>query len=486
MENGWTEQEKDKIIEQLRAENAELRRLVAQLQEEIRGLRQQNAVLLAKLNMNSSNSSKPPSSDGYRKPSPVSLREKSGKKPGAQKGHKGSGLSLPPEPDKVIKCIPSACEGCEGRDTCLSSIRDTRSVLDIQIQTVRHDYQQIERECPKYGKVLMGDFPVWVTADRQYGLGVRALALALTTDGAVSIERAHSLIQSLTGLKVSTGTIAKLLKDFPVIIRESVDKIREALLKEAVVNCDETGMRVEGKLHWLHNASTSKYTLQTMSNKRGAEGMSKGGFLPVFTGIIVSDCFSPYWKFPASGHGLCNAHLLRELKGLLENDEGQEWAEKLLRLLRYMKRARERAIEADKEVLNQSRIDYYERKFLELAQCGVVQNPLPERKPGQRGRVKRSKARALADRLIAHMKEYCLFLTDWRVPFDNNQAERDLRPAKTKQKISGCFRTIIGSEGFGDIRSFLSTAKKQGVAVFEAILHALHGTPLLALPALAN
>ena len=217
----------------------------------------------------------------------MSLREKSGKKPGGQKGHKGAGLEFPKDPDKTIPCLPSECEGCEKRNTCPSRVHDTRSVLDIKIQPVRYDYQQIERECLESGEVLFGRFPDWVTGDRQYGLGVRALSLALTTDGAVSIKRTHDLIHSLTGLSISTGTISELLKNFPGLIGGAIDKIREALQKQPVVNCDETGMRVEGKLYWLHNASTKDYTLQTMSSSRGSAGMEKGGFLPGFNGIIV-------------------------------------------------------------------------------------------------------------------------------------------------------------------------------------------------------
>ena len=491
-----THEEKDAIIERLTAENAELRPLrqrVAQLEEQVKRLEEHNRKLeeqvrelLARLNMNSSNSSKPPSSDGYSKPKPVSLREKSGKKPGGQRGHKGAGLKFPKNPDKIIPCIPSACKGCDRRDSCPSRVRDKRSVLDVQIKTERHDYEQIERDCPKCGRILVGSFPNWVTADRQYGLGVRALALALTTDGAVSIERTHSLMQSLTGLSISTGTIARLLKDFPDCIRDSVSRVREALLKQAVVNCDETGMRVGGELHWLHNVSTAEYTLQTMSKSRGFEGMKSGGFLSAFKGIVVNDCFASYWKFPSTRHGLCNAHLLRELKGIVENDTNQKWAKKLIHLLLHMKKAVGRAIEAGEEALSRSHIAYYRRRFLWLARWGADQNPLPERKEGQRGKLKRSKARALCDRLVVHMDEWLLFLRDFRVPFTNNQAERDLRPAKIKQKVSGCFRTIIGSEGFGDIRSFLSTAKKQGVTVFQAILYALQGHPLSAIPLLAT
>lgn len=486
-----TDKEKDAIIERLRLENAELRGLVSELREalevlkeQVQQLQEENKELLRRLNMNSNNSSKPPSSDGYNKPKPVSLRKKSDRKPGAQRGHKGAGVSLPPKADKIIACVPTACANCERADFCPSRIVETRSVVDIDVLVVREDYQQIERKCPLRHETLLGKFPVWVTSTHQYGPGVKALSLALTTDGAVSIKRTHDLLQALTGLSVSTGTIARMLKDLPATVKSTVDNIREALLKEAVVHCDETGLRTEGKLSWLHNVSTADYTFQTVDWVRGFEGMTRGGFLPHFKGIILHDCFSPYWLFPDIRHGLCNAHILRELEGIVENDASQSWAGEMMQLLRQMKRAVERAMEAGKEALSKATISRYHQRFRQLAARGIGMNPLPERKPGQRGRLKRGKSRCLAERLLTHMEEFCLFLTDWRVPFDNNQAERDLRPAKTKVKVSGCFRTLLGSQGFAAVRSFLGTAKKQGISIFHALLLALRGTPLLAIPSL--
>lgn len=256
-------------------------------------------------------------------------------------------------------------------------------------------------------------------------------------------------------------------------------------MAEPVVNCDETGLRVAGKLYWAHNVSTDKYTMQAVDEKRGEEAMRRIGFLPRYTGIVVHDGLSSYWKFQV-GHGLCNAHILRELKGIEDNYSEQGWAKELSAALIRMKKARERAIAAGKEALSKASVCRYRRIFLRIIGLGIAENPLQEKKPGQRGRAGRSVPRRLADRLWSHVDEFLRFLSDWRVPFDNNQAERDLRPLKTKIKVSGCFRTARGAEAFGRIQSFLSTAKKQGTNVFEAIRYALSGMPLLAIPSLAT
>lgn len=488
MEDRLTEREKDKIIEQLRAENAELRQLVAQLQEQIRVLQEQNAELLARINMNSSNSSKPPSSDGMKKPAPKSLREKTGRKVGGQPGHKGAGFSLPEKVDSVVQCLPEACKTCERADFCQlqpQKVCETRSVVDVQIDVKRIDYERVERICPVLKEILHGEFPSCVTSSKQYGPGLQSLILALTTDGAVSIDRTHILLKALTNLSISTGTIARLIKKFSENIVPVCENIRDRLMGESVVNCDETGLRVAGKQQWAHNVSTDKYTLQAVDEKRGENAMRRIGFLPNYTGIIVHDGLSSYWQFQVE-HGLCNAHILRELKGIQENYPEQRWAKELSALLIQMKKARERAIAAGKEALSYASVYRYRRIFFRLVGCGIDKNPLKEREPGQRGRVGRSAPRRLADRLRAHADEFLRFLSDWRVPFDNNQAERDLRPLKTKIKVSGCFRTVLGAKNFGRIQSFLSTAKKQGTNVLEAIRYALSGKPLLAIPLLAT
>ena len=466
------------------------RELIVNLQEQIAALEAQVKELLARLNMNSTNSSKPPSSDGYKKkPKTRSLREKTGRKPGAQPGHEGAGFSLPPEPDEVIECLPIACHACPQAEVCRmqsSRVLEKRSIVDVKVLTIRTDYHQIERNCPLAHRTLRGAFPVPVTSSKQYGPGMVGLAVALTTDGAVSIDRTQKFLHALTGLRISTGAIAGMIDRFAIRIEGIVEEIGDALMRAPVLNCDETGVRTAGTSYWLHNASTSELTFQAVEKSRGEEGMRQAGLLPFYPGIKIHDCWKPDWHFPGE-HGLCNAHILRDAKGVVENDPTQEWANKIVSLLiRGKEEARENAIAAGKDSLDDSVYEEYLTEFRQLAEEGIAQNPLEERKPGQRGRVRRSVPRRLAERLLAHAEEFCLFLKNFLVPFDNNQAERDVRHMKTKIKVSGCFRTHRGARAFAKINSFLSSAKKQGVNVLQAVRLALEGTPRLAIPSLVT
>lgn len=478
-------------VEQKDNDLIKARELIVSLQEQIAALEAQIKELLARLNKDSTNSSKPPSSDAYKKKSKTkSLREKTGKKAGAQPGHAGAGFSLPPEPDEVIECLPAACHACPQADACrmqTPKIVEKRSIVDVQIVTIRTDYHQVERECPLACRILRGTFPVPVTSSKQYGPGIVGLAVALTTDGAVSIDRTQKLMHSMTGLSISTGAIAGMVDRFATILESSgiVEDIGDALMQKPVVKCDETGVRTAGRSYWLHSASTSDLTFQAVESSRGEEGMRRAGFLPFYPGTRIHDGWRAYWLFPGS-HGLCNAHILREAKGIVENDPSQEWADKVVSVLIRGKKEKESAIAAGKEAFDDSVYEEYLMEFRQFAEEGIAQNPMEERKPGQRGRVRRSEPRRLAERLLAHAEEFCLFLKDFLVPFDNNQAERDVRHVKTKLKVSGCFRTPRGAKAFARINSFLSTAKKQGVNVLQAIRFALEGTPRLAIPSLAT
>ena len=223
------------------------RELIVSLQEQNSTLQEQNKELLARLNMNSTNSSKPPSSDGLQKKSRTkSLREKTGRKPGGQPGHDGAGFSLPPEPDEVIECLPSACYACPQADACRtreSKVVDKRSIVDVKVITIRTDYHQIERNCPLAHRTLRGAFPVPVTSSKQYGPGMVGLAVALTTDGAVSIDRTQKFLHALTGLRISTGAIAGMIDRFAIRIEGIVEAIGDALMRVPVLNSNFAGGR---------------------------------------------------------------------------------------------------------------------------------------------------------------------------------------------------------------------------------------------------
>jgi len=443
----------------------------------IRALEQRLDKVEASLHQDSSNSSKPPSSDGYTKPAPRNLRGKSDKKPGAQKGHKGMGYSLPKTPDKVIACMPSNCQGCPFHDQCQSTARvgQRRYVTDVEVQVQVTEFDQMEVSCPFHQETFWGSFPEGVTGPVQYGNKLSALASLLFLHGVVSYERIHDILKSLTDLPLSRGWVFDKIKKLAnsADLSETLEKIRSLLLKAKVINADETGLRVNGKLAWCHSASNSRYTYQTISPKRGSAGMIAGGFLNEYRGIIVHDFFRSYWKFTQlSGHGTCGVHLMREMKGIGETWENQKWSIEMFALFSNMNDFRNQAIENGQRRFYQPTIDMFTSQYNEILLKAREENPIPTEQEPVPGR---KKSMPLITRLDKHQDEVLLFLKDFDVPFTNNQAERDIRSVKVRMKVSGCFRKWEGSEGYLRLRSYVSTAGKHGVGAFKAICLALSG-----------
>jgi transposase len=291
--------------------------------------------------------------------------------------------------------------------------------------------------------------------------------------GMVGFRRIQALLGSIFGVRISEGTIAGTVAECGKRLVGAVGAIKGAVLCARVVHFDETGMRNRGLLWWLHTASTKMYTYLTIHRKRGKEGMDSGGILPGFTGIGVHDCWAAYWVYGCT-HALCNAHVLRELTGVLEGT-GQEWANRMIGLLLEMKEAVEKYREKDEERLSA----YLGRKFSErydaLVREGKEQNPRVEKEAGKRGKGKQSKERLLLERLEEYKGAYLRFAWDFRVPFDNNQAERDFRIAKVKQKVSGCFRSDSGAEAFAAIQSFIQTIHKHHLSIWEELVKVFQG-----------
>ena len=469
-----TELEK-KLLEQ----NHQLTQTVEQLTQTIEALNRKIAELTEKLNKNSRNSSKPPSSDGLKKPAPKSLRKPSGRKAGGQKGHKGTNFCVTSKPDRVIPHMPSTCEACPHYAQCKAKARtsEERHVVDMVIKTEVVTHQALEVECPLSKETKRGEFPEDINARMQYGNNLRSLVVALNTLGAVSINRVHVILGSVFGVPLSTGTISDWVERFAGSISDVVNEIGRCVTGSPVVNFDETGLRMNGKLHYAHVASTSQYTYLYFSAKRGQEAMNKGGVLPNFHGIAVHDCWQPYWRFDQASHSVCCAHLLRELIGVKENHANQVWAPRFLELLLAMKKAKEKAIREGKNALKKSQLILFSVLYDVYLRIGRKENPLPppdtNKKKG--GKPKQGKVLSLIERLAKYKGSVCLFAEIFDVPFDNNQAERDLRMVKVKQKVSGCFRTSEGAEAFLKIMSYIGTARKQGVNPFKAIRLALDG-----------
>ena len=456
MEKRLEELEKEELIgvaRQVITENVRLMSENARLTAE-------NAELKARLNQNSSNSSTPSSANPYNKPK--SLRKKSGKKPGGQHGHKGHGMSLPHEPDQTITLEAEKCASCgadlQGID---GRVIDTRYKIDFEVKTVVIAYEQTETECPHCGTKTVADMPDNMTATKQYGEGVDAAAVLLNQYGNVSVDKTAKLMSDLLGMPVSTGTVVNIVNRCAENSGSTLEYIAESLKKSKILHVDETGVRTDGKNYWLHTASNAEFTYNTVSLERGREGTDANGILKDFHGTAVHDSLRQYFGYTDCLHALCGAHLLRELTAIIEND-GFEWAIHMKELLEEMKSVVDRY--KDDERLELSR--YYRRKFSgrykEILESG--QSECPRAK----GR-KQTKARNLLERFITREPEITRFSGDFDVPFDNNQAERDIRNAKVKMKVSGGFRSKKGADSFAKIGSIIGSAAKQGKALLDTV-----------------
>ena len=463
-------------IENLRAQNQALTATVAELNQTIRELKEQ-------INKNSKNSSKPPSSDGLKK-QPVnknrSLRENTGKKQGAQKGHDGINLSVISEPDYEENHMHTDCATCPYHDSCLEKacIKETRHEIDAEftVNVTAHNLIVV-KECPMHGCAKVGKFPTNIKATVQYGTNLQALVVAFNTVGAVSINRTHEILSNVFNIPLATGTIKNMVTRCADALADTYEKIRLTMISLGLIHCDETGTRVDGKTCWVHDASNQDFTYLTLSEKRGRIGMDAGDVLPHFQGIIVHDCWGSYWKYPNVSHSICCAHLLRELNGVIENHPEQTWASKFKKLLLNMKKVRDKALLNNKDEVSYYHIHKFDKQYDEILKIAYEENPLPTTTAKKCGRKKKSKVLNLICRLDNYKASVCLFIRNLCVPFDNNQAERDLRMVKVKTKVSGCFRSKEGAQEYLTIMSYIGTAHKHGINAFTAILEALNGNP---------
>ncbi len=453
------------------------------LQATIEAQHQQIQVLSARVKQledrlatDSHNSHKPPGSDTFKKP--VSLRKPTGRKPGGQKGHPGRHLAFVDTPDEIVVYPPRACAGC-GQDLTPVAGEEVerRQVVDLPplwLWTTEHRVQQ--KVCPDCGHPTVAAFPAEAGASLQYGPRVKALAVYLKDFQLLPFARIAQLFADLFDASISTGTLCTTQQEASVRLSGVLEKIRAGLKQSAVTHFDETGVHLGGTLHWLHSASTPNLTAYDWHARRGQAGMDQAGILRQFEGIAVHDGWVSYASYPCR-HALCNAHHLRELTAVYEQ-EGQVWAAKLRSLLGAIKQAVDRAQEQGRSRLSPWLQARFEARYEHLLKQGLAANPLPEVPPGKRGRPKQSRARNLLQRLQQGQEATLRFMYDFRVPFDNNLAERDLRMMKVQQKVSGGFRSEEGVTAFCRIRSYISTMRKQGQSILLALEHVFMGEPL--------
>ena len=419
-----------------------------------------------RLNEDSHNSHKPPSSDNpYTKPEnkTKSTRKKSGKKPGGQKGHQGYRLQPTDNPDHTV---PIKQEGiCEcGRDIEDASIIDyvRRQVFDIILPVLTSTEFRGEVRACECGKVHRPDFPDYLKAKVQYGPTIKSLAVYLKHHGMISYERLQELYKDLFGIELSQGSLVNFVTECSNRIEPVIEEIKEAIIASDVVHFDESGFRVLGSLHWLHCASTEALTYYFAHKKRGTTAMTDMGVLPYFVGTAIHDHWESYYTYMSCRHGLCNAHHLRELIYFGEHDE--KWAEKLMGCLIDGKNEKD-----DLLVFPEKRIIYYKNRVKRILSEGLYLHPKRVKTNKSRGRQKQSPQHNLLSRMSKKVDDVLRFIIDPAVPFDNNQGERDIRMLKIQQKVSGGFRSYQGAQSFCIIRGYISSIRKNGQSVFEAI-----------------
>lgn len=429
----------------------------------------------------SHNSSKPPSSDGLKKKRRTRSLRQRGKRPiGGQPGHKGDTLEMVQDPDHLQTHHLCRCPHCEHDLASVEPIAyERRQVFDIPpVQFEVTEHQAEIKRCPDCGEQVKARFPCDVTQPVQYGPRIRAQASYLNTYHFLPLARTRELLGDFYGQAPSEAVIIGANKALVEQTKASLDQIKAQLIGADVGHFDESGLRVEGKLQWLHVASTAELTHYHVHPKRGQEGMRAGEILPQFRGRAMHDHWKSYQVFEGCEHAFCNAHHLRELQFVVDQYE-QDWAEQMAKLLLSIKAEVEMA-PPEARSLSPSQLADWEAAYDKLLRAGFKANPPPaDAVPVKRGRRKQTPPKNLLDRLDKHKREILAFMYDFRVPFDNNQAERDVRMIKVKQKVSGAFRTASGAGTFCRLRSYISTVRKQGHNVIEALYNAFLGRPFI-------
>jgi transposase len=456
------------LVTALRGELAESHAALARALEELAQARERIGELDARLRQTPRNSSRPPSGEGLDKPPPRprSLRKTSGRKPGGQDGHQGTTLAQVARPDRQVRHEPGCCGRCAaglgGRPVTGVERRQVFDLPDVTVTVTEH--QLVERECG-CGHRTKGMAPEGAEAPVQYGPRIAAVIVYLYIGQFLSKQRTAQALAELSGIPLSSGTVAGITARAAGKLGGFPEHARGQIAASQVAGFDETGFRVEGRLHWVHCARTGQYTLLTVHQKRGTEAIEAMGVLPWFAGVAVHDAWAPYDTFTAPDHQLCCAHALRELQAVTDAAAGDRWcwAAQAAEALTAMQALVADAIGQGRDAVDPAALSFQIRLYRSAALAGASHT-------AARSGPLMKKHHALARRLLDRQDDYLRFCWDWRVPPDNNGCERDIRMTKLKQKVSGCLRSLTGARQFCAIRSYPSTAAKHDLRFFDVLV----------------
>jgi transposase len=450
--------------------------IILKLQDSIIRMEERILQLEGQSHKDSHNSHIPPSQS---KPLCIkNLREDTGKKPGGQPGHPGKTLEMVDHPTHTITHRVTRCQRC-GQDLSDAPISayERRQIFDIppiKLEVTEHLVEKKQCSC---GHITMASFPETVNAPVQYGINTQTLVSTLAAHGYVTQKRLSETLAFLIDYRVNEATICAIQDKLHDKLAGFEEKSKKHLAQCNLIHNDESGISVEGEQHWVHVTSTEELTHYAIDPKRGNEATDRNGILPNFHGITVHDGWKSYFNYDQCQHALCNVHHLRELT-FFEEEEKAPWARCFKDHLLYAKALVKKAREEGRDHLESKTLYDVERRYCEILEGALKGLPLPVR-TGKRGKIKKTKQQNFIERLLTYKQAALRFIYDFRVPFSNNLAERDIRPIKLKDKISGTFRSFHGAECFARIRGYISTVRKNGRNVCEEIKNALCGRPYL-------
>lgn len=444
--------------------------LALEREEENARLRQRVTELEGQAATNSRNSGKPPSSDGYSKPAPKSLRKKTGRKPGGQPGHEGKTLQQVEKPDHIIVhgldfCRCGRCGGVSLRKEKLVD-EARRQVFDLPVKLLEVTEHRAERKiCPVSGRLVEAAFPEDVKATAQYGIRIKSVLTYLNTEHLLPFDRLKRLMEDIFSQPISEATTTKVNERIYQNLEVWENDLIKKIIAQPVVHLDESGVRVAAELHWLHVASTAELTFYGIHPRRGCEAMDEFDIIPNLQGYAVHDHWKSYFRYECL-HALCNQHHLRELTFQVEQN-GEKWAEELIEFLLRQKHQKARSGMPSDDDISRILDEYHS-----ILEKGRRKHP----------RAKKAGKQSKTANLLTRLEDYddCVlaFLGDDAVPFTNNQGEQDIRMIKLRQKISGGFRTLHGAQVFARVRGYISTCRKRGRNILEAVEQALQNKPL--------